>query len=38
MKLGMIVNSIQQKMERTTITIGFTALSWHFLGGTGKMI
>jgi len=27
MKLGMIVNSVQHKMEGTTITIGFTALS-----------
>jgi hypothetical protein len=33
MKLGMIVNSVQQEMEGTTITTDFTALSWHFLGG-----
>jgi len=38
MKLGMTVNSAQQEMEGTTVTIGFTALSWHFLGGKGKMI
>jgi len=38
MKLGMTVNSAQQEMEGTTVTIGFTALSWHFLGGTGNMI
>jgi len=38
MKSHMTVNSVQQEMEGTTVTTGFTALFWHFLGGTGKMI
>jgi hypothetical protein len=38
MRLGTTVNSAQEEMEGTTVTIGFTALSWHFLSGTGKMI
>jgi hypothetical protein len=29
MKLGTIVNTVQQKMEGATITTGFKTLLWH---------